>query len=45
MKAKKYLMIVAIFGGLLFTAEATNLLDGNATVKIDKKKRKIPANG
>lgn len=45
MKTKKYLMAIAIFGGLLFTVQATNLLDGNATVKIEKKVRKITSAG
>jgi hypothetical protein len=45
MKTKKYLMAIAIFGGLLFAAEATNLLDGNATVKIEKKQKTRPTVG
>ncbi len=47
MKTKKYLLAIAIFGGVLFTAEATNLLDLNEqlTTKIDKKKVKIPGLG
>ena len=47
MKTKKYLIAIAIFGGMLFTAQATNLLDldGQQTTKIDKKKGKIPQNG
>lgn len=44
MKTKKYLIAIAIFGGVLFTASATNLLDLNEqfTTKIDKTKVKIP---
>ena len=45
MKTKKYLIAIAIFGSLLFTAQATNLLDGNSTVKIEKKPGKIPPFG
>ena len=45
MKTKKYLMAIAIFGGLLFTAQATSLLDGNATVKVEKAKLKPNTNG
>ena len=47
MKTKKYLIAIAIFGGMLFTAQATNLLDldGQQTTKIEKKKRAIPPNG
>ena len=45
MKTKKYLMAIAIFGGLLFTVQATNLLDGNATVKIEKSRIKVPGQG
>ncbi len=47
MKTKKYLLAIAIFGGALFTAHATNMidLDGQQTTKIDKKKRPIPRNG
>lgn len=47
MKAKKYVLAIAIFGGMLFTAQATNIidLDGQQTTKIEKKSRQIPANG
>ncbi|MFD2823577.1 hypothetical protein ACFS5M_07845 [Lacinutrix iliipiscaria] len=47
MKTKKYLIAIAIFGGVLFTAQATNLLDldGQQTTKIDKKKRPVPTHG
>ena len=44
MKTKKFLLVVAIFGGVLFTAQATNLIDLNeqTTTNIDKTKVKIP---
>ncbi|MCK5401244.1 MAG: hypothetical protein KAJ28_06385 [Flavobacteriaceae bacterium] len=47
MKTKKYLIAIAIFGGVLFTAQATNLidLDGQTTTQIDKSKVKIPGQG
>ena len=43
MKAKKLVLAIAIFGGMLFTAQATNIidLDGQSTTKIEKKKRKL----
>ena len=46
MKTKKYLIAIAIFGGVLFTAEATNLLDLNEQfiTKVDKTKVKPPRN-
>ena len=42
MKTKKYLIAIAIFGGMLFTAQAVNVynLDGIETVKVDKTKIK-----
>ena len=44
MKTKKYLIAIAIFGGMLFTAQATNLLDldGQQTTEIDRPKIKTP---
>ena len=44
MKTKKFLLAIAIFGGVLFTAQATNIidLDEQSTTQIDKKKVKIP---
>jgi hypothetical protein len=44
MKTKKYLIAIAIFGGVLFTAQATNLLDLNEQFKtqVDKRKIRIP---
>lgn len=47
MKTKKYLIALAVFGGMLFTAQASNLidLDGQATTEIKKSSIKIPRNG
>jgi len=47
MKTKKYVIALAIFGGMLFTAQATNLIDlnGQSTTQIDKRTLKIPTNG
>ena len=47
MKTKKYLIAIAIFGGMLFLANAANTynLDGQTTAKIEKKPRPIPCNG
>ena len=46
MKTKKYVIAIAIFGGMLFTVQATNLidLDGQATTEV-KKNIKRPPNG
>ncbi len=47
MKTKKYVLALAIFGGMLFTAQATDIinLDGQIKTEIDKKKRKLVPNG
>ncbi|GAA4969536.1 hypothetical protein [Algibacter aquimarinus] len=47
MKTKKYFIAIAIFGGMLFLAQAANTynVDGESTAKIEKKKREIPCNG
>jgi len=47
MKTKKYLLAIAIFGGVLFAAQATNLidLDGQTKTQIDKNKGGIPPQG
>ena len=47
MKAKKFLLAVAIFGGVLFTAQATNIIDINdqTTTEVDKSKIKPGSNG
>ena len=45
MKTKKYLIAMAIFGGVMFMAQAANQynLDAEQTAKIEKKPRKIVA--
>ena len=45
MKAKKLVLAIAIFGGVLFTVQATNLIDlnGQTTTHYDKTKVKIPS--
>ncbi len=45
MKTKKYVIAIAIFGGMLFTAHATDLIDlnGQTTTQIEKKNFKIPS--
>ena len=47
MKSKKLILVIAIFGGMLFTAEATNIidLDGQTKTEIKKKIRKLVHNG
>lgn len=42
MKTKKYLIAIAIFGGVLFTAQAANAysIDGVETTKIEKSRVK-----
>lgn len=47
MKTKKYLIALAIFGGALFTAQATDLIDlnGQTTTQIDKRLVRIPTHG
>ncbi|WP_299520355.1 hypothetical protein [Winogradskyella sp.] len=47
MKAKKLVLAIAIFGGMLFTAQATNIidLDGQTTTEVKKKARDIPSGG
>ncbi len=47
MKTKKFLLAIAIFGGVLFTAEATNIIDLNeqTTTNVDKSKVKPGSNG
>ena len=41
---KKLILAIAIFGGMLFTVQATNIidLDGQTTTQVDKTKIKIP---
>ena len=47
MKTKKYVIALAIFGGVLFTAQATNLIDlnGQQTTESDRSKIKVPTHG
>ncbi|GAB4163864.1 MAG: hypothetical protein Tsb0033_24680 [Winogradskyella sp.] len=47
MKTKKLVLAIAIFGGVLFTVQATNIidLDGQTTTQVDKRKIKIPTHG
>lgn len=46
MKSKKLVLAIAIFGGVLFTAQAADLINLNdqLTTKIDKKDIKLPKN-
>lgn len=46
MKTKKLVLAIAIFGGMLFTVQATNIidLDGQSTTEIEKRKRKLIKN-
>lgn len=45
MKTKKYVIALAIFGGMLFMAEAVNAFnqDGQQTTKIERKKWFLPS--
>lgn len=47
MKAKKLVLAIAIFGGVLFTVQATNIidLDGQTTNQVDRRKLKVPPAG
>lgn len=47
MKTKKYVLAIAIFGGILFAAQATNLIDLNEQSKtqIERHKFKVPTHG
>jgi len=47
MKTKKYIIAIALFGGMLFAAEATNLIDLNdqTTTQADKASIKVPTKG
>ena len=47
MKTKKYLIAIAIFGGMLFTAYAANTMnqDGSQTAKVEKSKIRVPICG
>ena len=47
MKTKKYVIALAIFGGMLFTAYVANAInqDENQTAKVEKARVKIPYAG
>lgn len=47
MISKKYLIALAIFGGVLFTANATNIIDLNDQTEtgLDRNKIKVPSHG
>lgn len=47
MKTKKYVIALAIFGGMLFTAYAANAYNSNetATAKVERSKIKVPIAG
>lgn len=46
MKTKKLVLAIAIFGGVLFTAQALNIdLNDQTTTQIDKRGLKILPNG
>ena len=47
MKTKKLALAIAIFGGVLFTAQATNIIDlnGQSTTQIEKSRIKVSGQG
>ena len=47
MKTKKLVLAIAIFGGMLFTVQAANIidLDGQTTTEIERHKFKVPSAG
>lgn len=47
MKTKRLVLAIAIFGGVLFTAQATNIIDlnGQTTTQIEKSRIKVPGQG
>jgi hypothetical protein len=47
MKTKKYLVAIAIFGGMLFLAQAANTynVDAQNTAKIERSIIKVPSKG
>ena len=47
MKTKKYLVAIAIIGGMLFALQAVNTydLDGKEIAKVEKKARKLSPAG
>lgn len=46
MKTKKYLIALALFGGMLFLAQAADTFnqDGEQTAKVERSKIKVPTN-
>ncbi|WP_339633075.1 hypothetical protein [Bizionia echini] len=47
MRTKKYLLAIAIFGGMLFTAQAAHIIDLNdqQTTQVKKKDIRVPTHG
>ncbi len=47
MKTKKYLIAIAIFGGMLFAANTANTIDQDEqdTAKIEKSRIRVPRHG
>ena len=47
MKTKKYVLALAIFGGMLFTVQAADIIqfDDQVVTKIEKKQKKKPSVG
>lgn len=47
MRSKKYIIALLLFGGILFTADATNIinLETQTTKGVNLKKVKVPQNG
>ena len=47
MKTKKLVLAIAVFGGMLFSVQATNIidLDEQTTIQVDKRKLKVPTWG
>ncbi len=47
MKTWNLVLAVVMFGGVLFTAQATNIidLDAQTTTQVDKRNLKIPTDG
>tara|TARA_R110002111_G_scaffold14877_5_gene39842 strand:+ start:2335 stop:2478 length:144 start_codon:yes stop_codon:yes gene_type:complete len=47
MKTKKYVIAIAIFGGMLFLASAANQynLDEKTTAKVERASIKVPSRG
>lgn len=47
MKTKKYLIALAIFGGMVFLAQSADSLNDNGaeTAKVERAKIKVPTHG